>query len=54
MKGISILFWTVVAGIGLSFGGGIYAAVQKRKAAVVDDQTAIATPAIPGETPASP
>jgi hypothetical protein len=50
MKGITLLFWTVVAGIGLSLGGGIYAAAQKRKAAVVEDQPTLAVPAIPGET----
>lgn len=46
MKGISILFWTFVAGVGLSFVGSVYTAVKISRATPPPSTTPIAVPAI--------
>ena len=53
MKGIAIFFWTIVAGIGLTFGASVYTAIQKDDGTTTfEEQEQIAVPATAPLSPA--
>jgi hypothetical protein len=45
MKGINVLFWAVVAAIGVTFGGSVYTAIQHKKETRVENPSEIVVPA---------